>query len=344
MSTDARMKVGQVGVGHFGAARRARMRETGLFQLVACYDWNEDAMKQARDQDGAQAKGSFEELLETPGIEALVISTGAKYHCEQALAALERGLHVFVEKPLVSTPDEMHALLDAHKRTGLVVGVGHHDHRHEAYSLPIKEQIDSGELGTIATFDATTAHNGGLMIKPGDWRGDPEKNPGGMLFQCGVHKLHELLFYFGPIAEVTCTLRYDVNPNTRTADVALCHLRFASGLIGTLNAYHVSPYYHTLNIFGTKSNLYLEHRYFDEGTLLWKQTSHLDGKKEPHLPVEITGTSDPCGDLRSFYQAVRQGGVPYPSIVDGARAVAVIFAAEDSAKQGGIPVKVPAIG
>jgi hypothetical protein len=107
--------------------------------------------------------------------------------------AMERGLHVFIEKPLCSTPEETIALLEMQAKTGLVVGMGHNDHSNSAFCNYLKSLMASGEMGTIATFEQVTAHSGGLEIKPGDWRGDPDKNPGGMLFQCGVHALHELL-------------------------------------------------------------------------------------------------------------------------------------------------------
>ena len=328
-----KMRVAMVGVGGFGAYRRERMRECGLFELVAAYDRDESALKVCQAQDGARAVSSLEALLETPGIEALVISTGAKYHAEQALQAMERGLHVFVEKPLCATPGEVDALLAAQERTGVVVGLGHEDHQYCPVSVTIKRMLDSGELGSVVAFEKTTAHNGGLHIKPDDWRGDPAKNPGGMLFQCGVHAIHELMFYFGPIVEVGCMMRYDVH-TTRTADAAVCTLRFASGLIGTLNAYHVTPYRHRFDILGTAANLYREELYFDEGVKMWKQTTHLDGKKEPKVPVAVAGAHDLCGNLRSFHQAVREGGTPYPSLMDGAKALAVIFAAEEASKSG----------
>jgi predicted dehydrogenase len=333
MGDQEKLRVAQAGVGGFGAYRRARMRETGLFELVAAYDWNEENLAACVKEEGCKAAASYEELLETPGVEAVVISTGAEYHAEQTMAAAERGLHVFVEKPLCSTPGEVDALLDVHQGTGVVIGVGHGDHRHEAVSLAIKRMIDSGELGKIAVFEKTTAHSGGQLIKPGDWRGDPDKNPGGMLFQCGVHGLHELMFYFGPIAEVSSMMRYDVH-TTATADVAICLLRFESGVVGTLNAYHVTPYRHTFSIFGTKSNIYRDDRFFGEGPRLFVQTTRLDGREEPKVPVKIEGESDVCGNLRSFYDAVRNGGEPYPSLIDGARAVAAVFAAEESARTG----------
>lgn len=341
MTEKAKMKVAQIGVANFGARRRKLMRQSGLFELVACYDRNAEAMARCQTEDGARPLESYEALLATPGIEAVVISTGAKFHAEQVIQAAELGLHVFVEKPLCATLEEVEALLAVQRKTGVVIAVGHNDHRHDAVALRTKQLIDSGELGQVAAFEKTTAHNGGLLIKPGDWRGDPSMNPGGMLFQCGVHGLHEMMFYFGAITEVSAMMRYDVH-TTQTADVALCHLKFASGLVGALNAYHVTPYRHTLSIFGTRANLYRDERFFDEGTELHIQRSGPPTAKEARVPVEVDETlTDECGGMRSFHAAVRHGGTCSPSLIDGARAVAVVFAAEQSAREGGgmVPVR-----
>lgn len=330
----AKMKVAQIGVGNFGARRREIMRQSGLFDLVAAYDRNPEALKQCEEQDDACPVESYEALLAVSGIEAVVISTGARFHAEQIIQAAERGLHVFVEKPLCSTPEEVEALLAIQRKTGVIIGVGHIDHRHDAVSLRIKDLIDSGALGNVAAFEKTTAHSGGLQIKPGDWRGVPDKNPGGMLFQCGVHAIHELMFYFGPVAEVFCMMRSDVH-TTATADVAMCQLRFKSGLVGTLNAYHVTPYRHTLSIFGTQANLYRDERFFNEGVELLIQRSGVPGDKEPKESVKVDESrTDVCGGMRSFYRAIREGSEPYPSLIDGASAVETVFAAEKSVRSG----------
>jgi predicted dehydrogenase len=332
--TVRKLKVVQVGVGGFGAYRRARMRETGLFHLAAAYDLNPLALDQAKQEDGARPCVSFKELLDTPGAEAMVVATGAKFHAEQAIAAMERGMHVFVEKPLCATPSEMRDLIAAQKRTARVVGVGHNDHRHDGKSCRIMEMIEEAEFGKIAAFEMTTAHSGGLEIRDGEWRGDPGKNPGGMLFQCGVHALHELMFFFGPIRRVTAGMRYDVH-TTLTADVAHCILEFESGALGTLSAYHVTPYRHTLNIYGTKMSLYVDERAGAYGDAPYYAVQYRKrGEAEPHQPISMEGPTDPCGNLRSFHQAVTEGTAPYPSLMDGARAVAVVFAAEESARTG----------
>jgi len=136
-------------------------------------------------------------------------------------------------------------------------------------------------------------------------------------------------------------MRYDVH-STSTADAAICHLRFESGVVGTLNAYHVTPYRHTFAVFGTKANIYRKSSIFDDPMELHIQRTHLDGKKEPSVPFAIDGKADLCGNLKSFHHAVRERGTLYPSLADGAKAVAVVFAAEESARTGKV-IEVPNI-
>ena len=72
------------------------------------------------------------------------------------------------------------------------------------------------------------------------------------------------------------------------------------------------------------------------------QVTHLDGKYEPLVPVEIDPGGEPHGEVRSWYNGIRQGTLVYPSLLDGARPVAVVFAGDESARKGGCAVKVPA--
>jgi predicted dehydrogenase len=139
-------------------------------------------------------------------------------------------------------------------------------------------------------------------------------------------------------------MRYDVH-TTKTADVAHCILEFESGLIGTVSAYHVTPYRHTLHLFGTAMSLYIDDRapsYGDASVIRSQKRGNCVA--EPLLPFALEEGGDPCGNLRSFYKAVREGGTPYPSLIDGARAVAAVFAAEESAKSGNAVAVPPSLG
>lgn len=326
--TISKIKSGMIGVGGFGAARRSRIRESGLFDLDVVCDLNPDALRKACEEENARAVDSYDELLTDDTLEAVFISTGASAHASQILAALEAGKHVFVEKPFVSHPGELQEVFDACTATALVVGVGHAVHEQDWRSTLAKQYLDSGKLGKLTAVEFNSSHSGGLTINPGDWRSKPENNPGGMLFQCGVHSLHFAMSLLGPIDRVAAFFRDDVH-STQTVDAACCLLHFKSGLIGTLNCFHVTAYEHMNRFFGTKGNLHLDH-IRKEGFF---QPRKLNDYEE-HIPVPTFEgeTADP--GVRNFYNAIRKGTPMRTGWQEGARAVQVVFAAEESARLG----------
>lgn len=337
-----RIMVGQAGVGGFGRRRRGFLRESGLFELVACYDIDAEAMRACREEDGAQPEESFDALIDRQDIEAVVISTGARFHAQQAIAAMDQGKHVFIEKPLCSTADEMKAILEKQNETGLAIGTGHHDLVHDEVPATIKRHIDTGELGVITAFEAMTASSGGLACGADSWRAAEGLNPGGMLFQCGIHKIHELRYYFGEVTSVSCFMRYDLRPEIKVADSAICTLLFDSGAYGTLHAHYVTPYRHTMTIMGTKANLLFENRFGHGGKHLWRQNQRerFDGGYEPRLELAFDCTTDWCGNLKAFHRMIRTGEAAYPSNRDAAEALKVVLAADESAARQGAPVAI----
>ena len=147
--------------------RRNSLRDAGLFDLAAVYDYVPENMAKAAEEEGAAPCASYEELLDFPGLEGIVISTGAKFHAEQALAAAERGLHVFVEKPLCATPEEMHALLEAaqaHRRGHRRGPCG--PQLAAAWRVTIQRLIDTGELGSHRRLRDHHRAQRRLLMKP----------------------------------------------------------------------------------------------------------------------------------------------------------------------------------
>jgi predicted dehydrogenase len=326
-----KLRVGHVGVWNFGQYRRDRMREAGLFEVAAVCDRNPEWLAAAAAAEGgATTYTDFAAMLRHPGLEAVVISTGGNTHAEFAVAALRAGLHAFIEKPLCPTAAECDQLRQVQRATGRVVGLGHNHCPSDGLLRLAREHVELGKLGTVVAYEENSSHSGGLEIKPGDWRGLADRNPGGMLFQCGVHALHSLNWLFGPVTAVQAMMRYDANPNTQTADAANVLLRHGSGLVGTLNCYHVTAYCHELRIFGTKGNLYLD----THGKRAWFQARRRN-EVETREPVPVPA-SDPAHDranLIEWHRAIRQGAPHYPGLDDGIRAVLPVFAAEIAARE-----------
>jgi predicted dehydrogenase len=326
MMSTSKLKVGMVGIWNFGSYRRKQMRASGLFDVVAVCDMNQEWLEAASaEEGGAKIYTDFNAMLKHPGIEAVVISTGGNTHASFAIAAMRAGFHVFVEKPLCPSVEECTELLKVQKETGRVVGLGHNHCKTDGLTQLAKEYIESGKLGTIVAFEENSSHSGGLEIKPGDWRGLADRNPGGMLFQCGVHALHALGYLFGQVASVQAMMRYDANPNTETADAANVLLKYTSGIVGTLNCYHVTAYCHEMRIFGTAGNLYLD----THKNLAWFQPRKRNEVEEREsVPVPASSPDHDYANVVEWYNAIRQGTDNYPNLNDGIQAVLPVFAAE----------------
>jgi len=306
------------------------MREAGVFQVAAVCDRDRTFLDRATKEEDATGYTDFDAMLAHPGLEALVVSTGADSHARFAMAAMTKGLHVFVEKPVCASVAEAEALCKMQKETGAIFGMGHGDCTQNPQLTLAKRYIDDGKLGVVTAIEDNSSHSGGLEIKPGDWRGLADRNPGGMLFQCGVHALHSMRFLFGDIVEVMAMMRYDANPNTQTADAANVLLRYRSGVVGTLNCYHTTAYFHEMRIFGTKGNLY-----FDSNSgQSWFQPRYAN-KEEPRENLNTSKVKAAVdGSLMSWFNGIRKGTPLYPSLEDGIAAVKVVFAAEESSKTG----------
>lgn len=328
-TTNKPLNVGMIGVANFGGARRKYLRETGLFQITACTDRNPSWLERAAAEESAVACGSFEELLEVPEIDAIVISTGATTHANFTEQAMLAGKHVFVEKPLCCSVAEVSRLRAVQRETGRVVGVGHHQNDSDPIVRLIRQYLGEGKIGQIAAYEENSSHSGGLNIRNDDWRGLPDRNPGGMLFQCGVHAIHTLNALFGPISEVQAMMRHDVHQETGTADVASVLFRHADGMVGTLNCYHVTAYCHELRVFGTRGNLYID----TVGKRAWYQEA-LYGPAEPRVEVPVPSIAgSETANLRSWYDAIHSKGMADPGLEEGAMAVLPVFAAEEAARQ-----------
>ncbi|MCJ8331795.1 MAG: Gfo/Idh/MocA family oxidoreductase [Lentisphaeria bacterium] len=325
------LKVGQVGVANFGSHRRKEMGVAGCFEILALCDRNEAALKQATEEEAAEAYTDFDAMLEHPGLEAIVISTGADSHAPFAIAAMKKGLHVFIEKPLCCNMEEIEALRQVSSDTGRIVGVGHSYCNSNAQLMLAKDYIENDTLGTIVSFEYNSSHSGGLVIQSGDWRGMKDRNPGGMLFQCGVHALHDLAFLFGPASSLNAMMRYDAHSGTETADAANVLLGYDSGLVGTLSCYHITGYNHSFRIFGTKGNLYMNTH--TKETLFQERK---ENEVETPVPVELPklANTNSHDNLLSWFDGIRKGTTVYPGLEDGINAVLPVFAAEESDNSG----------
>lgn len=140
-----------------------------------------------------------DELMNDPEINAIYIATPPAFHLSYAIAALKKGLHVYVEKPVTLNAAEAVELAKAVKESSARLVVAHY-RRAVPLFLRIKELIDTGIIGEIRTVQIRmwqSAHPALIADTENNWRLQPGLSGGGYFHDLAPHQVDLLLFYFG---------------------------------------------------------------------------------------------------------------------------------------------------
>lgn len=203
-------QLGFLGVGWIGQSRLDAIERAGAGIAAAVADPALDG-----------GLGSYEELLEHE-LDGVVIATPSALHAEQAIAALERGLPVFVQKPVGRTASEVRAVVAAAARADVPLGVDL-AYRHADAFVEAREQVRSGAIGDVFAADLVF-HNAYGPDKP--WFRDPALAGGGCVIDLGIHLVDLAVWTLGLAPrEVRSRLRGEPVETWATAE--LDHARIA---------------------------------------------------------------------------------------------------------------------
>lgn len=154
------MRVGFVGYGYWGPNLARSFAQTdGCTVAALCDDDGERLSLAANSYPAAKVTTSYDHLLSDQSIDAVVIATPARLHFEFAMAALRRGKHVMVEKPMTRSVDEASRLADEGARRNLVLLVNH-TFLFTPAVRKLHEMIAAGILGNLRYFDSVRANRG----------------------------------------------------------------------------------------------------------------------------------------------------------------------------------------
>jgi len=204
---DAPLRVGVIGYGLGGAAFHAPV-------IAATEGLAVMAIVTGNPERSAAARVRFPEAVVVPEAEglwamadrldAVVVTTPNRTHVSLAVAALEAGLHVVVDKPLAPSVADARRLLDTARLLGRVLSV-YQNRRWDGDFLTLRRLIADGELGDVCRFESRLERWRPLP-KPG-WRQDPApEEAGGLLYDLGSHLIDQALLLFGPVRHVHAEL------------------------------------------------------------------------------------------------------------------------------------------
>ncbi|MBB4859343.1 putative dehydrogenase [Novosphingobium chloroacetimidivorans] len=227
-------RVGFLGTGWIGRHRMEAALATGAIQAAAICDPSpECAAEAAKLAPDVPVLASLEALLEQD-LDGLVIATPSALHAEQSIAALERGMAVFCQKPLGRNAAEAQAVVDAARKADRLLSVDF-SYRYTAAAQAIAGRVRSGELGQLFAADLVF-HNAYGPDKP--WFYDRAQSGGGCVMDLGVHLVDLLLWLldFPEVTDVSSTLLAGGNPLSADGveDYAQAQLTLANGLVARL--------------------------------------------------------------------------------------------------------------
>ncbi len=181
--TTTRPRLGFLGVGWIGRNRLAAIASSGNADIAVLADPSPEAVREAaRIAPGASVVRSLDEMLDA-GINGIVIATPSALHAGQALAALERGVAVFCQKPLGRNANETCRVVDAARAANCLLGLDL-SYRYTEGMSRIRELVSAGRLGKVYAAELVF-HNAYGPDKP--WFYDPQLAGGGCVIDLGIH-------------------------------------------------------------------------------------------------------------------------------------------------------------
>lgn len=260
-----RMSQSPLGVGVIGCGRIGQIHSNTLAfrtpgaRLVAITDPFEDMGKKVLDQTGGipSYHKNYLDLLDEEDIKAVVVASPTPYHVEQIMAAVERGKHVFCEKPISNDLATIDSCIEAAAKAGTKLILGF-QRRFDANFQAVKQQIVQGAIGKVRTIRIVSRD-------PAPPPADYLKTSGGIFLDMSSHDFDMARFLVGSDIEEVFVQGTAWGPEAAGAgdlDTQITLLRFENGVFGTLENSRLCSfgYDQRVEVFGELGSLQGENR------------------------------------------------------------------------------------
>lgn len=322
---EAPLRFGLIGCGTAGVFHARSIEALDGLRLVGVYDFSPESARRFAEAYGVRSFDTLEALLTCDEINAVCICTPSGLHAAQALAAIEKGKHVLIEKPLATTVEDAERIVRAAGQAGVVVDVVAQLRLADSVCR-IRKALADGELGqlTLCTLDMSY-YRSEEYYTASPWRGTWKMDGGGALMNQGIHGMDLLLYLLGPVKSVSGLAKTMARP-IETEDTAAAVLEFENGVLCCVSAatsvYPGAP--RCLKLHGTKGSITLTEDTITEWNTTTRQEICAVNDYNTFSRPETVPVNAHIGVLRDFVQAIRQKTAPISTAADGFNAVALI--------------------
>jgi UDP-N-acetyl-2-amino-2-deoxyglucuronate dehydrogenase len=355
MTNVERLRFGILGCGVIGPHHARAIAKLDGAELVAAADVVPELAVKLATEYGCSAFSSLEEMLSGADLDVVCVCTPSGMHAEDAIAALEAGKDVVVEKPVDVTLEAADRLLTVQRATGGRVAVVS-QHRFDAAARAVHDAVSKGEFGRLTSGSAEVRWwRSQSYYDSGGWRGTWELDGGGVLINQAIHSIDLLQWLMGPVVELTAYTELLAHERIEVEDTAVAILKFAGGALGTIVA--TTAAYPGLTariaVHGDRGSAVIddELRYFhvagegQEGEAYGagggENQAEQIMKRYGQVDSGPGAGSDPGSlsmahrdQIRDFVEAVREGREPSINVEEGRKPLAIIQGIYESARTG----------
>lgn len=228
-------------------------------RIVAVWDELPERGRREAEKLGVPFRESLQEVLNDPGVDAVVVDTPTSLHADVMVAAAQAGKHIYTEKVLAITTEEADRIIEAVRRSGKSFMISLPRLTEQRY-LYIKQVIDSGLLGDITMVRSRVAHDGALpnANSKNGWLPqhfyDLKLCGGGALIDLGCHPMYLAHWFLGLPVSVSAQFGYVTGREAE--DNAVATLAYENGALAVVEvgfASRFNPF--TVEVYGTEGCL-----------------------------------------------------------------------------------------
>lgn len=326
------LKIGVLGAGHLGKIHINCIKQTTCYELVGFYDPILETAKAVESEMGVKCFESVEALIEAVDVVDIVTPTIQHFAC--ASCALKRSKHVFIEKPIVATPEEANALIKLAEKANVKVQVGHVERFNPAFiaAEPLIKSPLFIEAHRLALFN-------------------PRGTDVPVVLDLMVHDLDILLSVVkSPVSQVLASGVCIVSP---TPDIANARIEFENGAVANLTASRISmknmrktrifqrDAYVTVDFLDKVAEVVRIHDVVDASNP-FAMTIDLANGDERQITFdkpEIKPVNAIKTELESFYDAIIHNTTPAVSIEDGVKVLKLAYRIIDAVNESNGRIK-----
>ena len=319
-------------IGIIGAGRIAKVHaDTIAFRiptaaLVAVTDVNTAVAQTLAERCGIpRVAGSAEQMFYDPAIDAVLICSSTDTHADLICGAARAGKHIFCEKPVAHSLDKIDQALEAVAKAGVKMQVGF-NRRFDPNFARVRAAIANDEIGTPHLIHIVSR--------------DPSPPPlayikisGGMFLDMTIHDFDMARFLIGSeVTEIYTAAAVRIDPAIAAAgdvDTAVIVLRFANGVVGTIDNCRQAPYGYDqrVEVLGSKGSIATENCYPNRTVISTAESVHRDLPLNFFMDRYVESFGN---EMRAFVDAVLNDTETPVTGIDGRIPVVMALAARKS--------------